>query len=126
MLPPLPPPLSLLSSTFSSLHDVANMEAVSIAAGMRQSGHAPNAVRLPDGGGWAPPESMTQRTGEEQEDVFTCFLSWMADEEGRNAWYKNLGNNMTVYDDIGRVMDELKILAEGGIESRTVTLQESF
>lgn len=89
---------------------------------MRQSGHSPNICTVVPGGGWAPAPA-PNRLEEEQEDIFTCFLQWRT-EEGRDAWYKNLCNNIAVYDASRRVMGKLKMLAEGGIESRTVIWKE--
>lgn len=91
---------------------------------MMQSGHAPDACLLAYAGGWAPTPPQKDRN-REAEDIFTCCLEWELDE-ARAPWYKNLGLHLSIYDDIGRCADELKMLAEGGIESQMIMMKDEF
>lgn len=82
----------------------------------------PAACAMLNRGGWSPDRDESHG---ESDDVFTCFLCWKS-AEARVTWYTNLDNSMTAYDRIGRCMDELKMLAEGGISSRLITQMNQF
>lgn len=120
---PPPPPLPVSRCCHRCLPR-ANIVVYRIIRGRTQSGHAPEPCTLMEAGGWAPP-STHHGFNEESEDVFTCFLDWEM-EEARAAWYHNLINSVMAYDEIGRCMDELKMLAECGVESRIILAKDRF
>lgn len=95
-----------------------------MAAPTMQSGCPPRACSIADAGGWAP-HGACNEPSEDEEDRFSCFLLWHSDA-ARVPWYRNMGKLMCCYDTYGRGLDELKMFAQLGVESRLVVPKDTF